>query len=115
MDQNILQAWHRPAPLRFSDDVFDLKWLRGAAHIRYDKPVLWFKLGDIGTGKSAEQEKVGEQYIKSGAKLLDLQSAHDNEGLAWCRSPLLKDKRVLLLTGDRTRVEFTKQTRYDQK
>jgi len=66
---------------------------------------VWFGLGVRGSGKSTFLEHVGESYLEKNAVIFDLFGSRDGEALAWLRSPLAKDKRILLLKGDNVDVE----------
>jgi len=60
--------------------------------------------GTRGSGKSNLLEHVAERYLKNGSGVLDLFASRDGENLAWCRSPWVDDKKILLLHGDNTSV-----------
>jgi hypothetical protein len=74
-------------------------WLRWANKINFRRPFFWFVNGVRGSGKSSFLEATGEQYLMRGHTVLDLFGSRDGEGLAWCRSPWAKEKRILLIHG----------------
>lgn len=111
----LLNAWKRPEPLYYTDNVFNIAWVRHSAVLRYDRPDLWFTIGGRGGGKSAELEAIGEQVLARGNTVFDLQSSHDLEGLAWLRNPMVKDLPILLLTGDKNVVTGANARLYAQK
>ena len=80
-------------------------WVRYNEQIKFNKPSTWFVLGLRGSGKSSFLEHVGEGYLSEGHALLDLFGSRDGEGLAWLRSPYVKDKRILLLKGENVDVD----------
>jgi hypothetical protein len=45
------------------------------------------------------------EYLGKGAVIFDLFGSRDGESLAWLRSPLAKDKKILLLKGDNVDVK----------
>jgi hypothetical protein len=71
-------------------------WAKGNEKIRFNRPDTWFCLGLRGTGKSSLLEHVAEQHLAEGHVVFDLFGSRDGEGLAWLRSPHVKDKQVLL-------------------
>lgn len=81
-------------------------WMRrmGGDKIVFDRPFTYFVLGIRGSEKSSLLEHVGEEFIQRGSTVLDLFGSRDGEGLAWCRSEWAKDKNILLLHGDNTKV-----------
>jgi hypothetical protein len=116
-NQTLLNAWQPPKPLVYRDNVFEISWARHSTILRYGRPELWFTIGGRGGGKSAELEAIGEQFLANGGLLFDLQSSHDQEGLAWLRNPQIKAEAmpVLLLTGDRNIVSGPSAHQYSQK
>ena len=80
-------------------------WVRGNDSISFNRPYTWFVLGVRGSGKSSFLETLALHYLEKGHTILDLYGSKDGEGLAWLRSPLAKDKRVLLLHGEYVDVE----------
>jgi len=80
-------------------------WRRGDQRFSFSRPKTYFSLGQIGTGKSTLLEHIGVSHLEKGACILDLFGSADGEGLAWLRSPHVKDKRVLLLKGENVDVE----------
>jgi len=82
-----------------------VEWKRGKDELNFNKPSIWFSLGVRGSGKSTFLESVGEEYLHNGGGLLDLFGSRDGEGLAWLRSPWVKDKRILLLRGENVEVK----------
>lgn len=66
---------------------------------------MWFSLGVRGSGKSTFLEHVAEKYLEENSVVFDLFGSRDGEALAWLRSPQVKDKRILLLKGDKVDVE----------
>jgi len=83
-----------------------VKWIRGNHRISFNRPDVWFGIGQRGTGKSSFLEHVGCNYIEeSNACICDLFGSRDGEGLAWLRSPYAKEKKILLLKGENVDVE----------
>jgi len=83
-----------------------VKWIRGNHRISFNRPDVWFALGQRGTGKSSFLEHVGCNYIEeTNAVICDLFGSRDGEGLAWLRSPYAKDKKILLLKGENVDVK----------
>jgi len=82
-----------------------MKWLRGNETISFKRPYVWFGLGVRGSGKSTFLEHVAEKYLENDAVVFDLFGSRDGEALAWLRSPLAEDKKILLLKGDNVDVE----------
>jgi len=83
----------------------NLKWVRSSERFNFTRPHTIFALGVRGTGKSSFLEYVGLKYLDHNATILDLFGSRDGEGLAWLRSPQVKDKKVLLLHGDSVDVD----------
>jgi len=77
------------------------KSLRGRVKIDFNRPNTYLTVGLRGSGKSSLLEAVGLHY----KKIIDLFSSRDNEGLAWCRSPLATAENILFVTGDSTIIE----------
>ena len=77
-----------------------IRWIRGNDTISFHRPHLFFVEGVRGTGKSSLLEALGCLYLNHGHSVLDLFSSRDAESLAWLRSPYVKDKRMLLLSGE---------------
>jgi len=77
-----------------------VRWIRGSEKISFSKPEVFFSLGQIGTGKSSLLENIAIQHMNKGASVLDAYASADGENLAWLRSDLIQDKRVLLLKGE---------------
>ena len=77
-----------------------VKWTRGYDKIKYDRPDMYFCLGQRGSGKSTFLETTAEGYLRQGNGVLDLFGSRDGESLAWLRSPWAKTKKILLLKGD---------------
>jgi hypothetical protein len=77
-----------------------IHFIRGNEHLSFSKPKTYFGLGQIGTGKSTLLESVAIEHMKRGAVVVDAYGSADGENLAWLRSDLIKDKRVLLLRGE---------------
>jgi len=83
-----------------------VKWIRGNHRISFNRPDVWFGIGQRGTGKSSFLEHVGCNYIEeANACICDLFGSRDGEGLAWLRSSYAKDKKILLLKGENVDVE----------
>ena len=80
-------------------------WVRGNDAISFNRPNTWFCLGVRGSGKSSLLETLGIRYLERGHAVLDLFGSRDGEGLAWLRSPIAKDKNVLLVHGESVDVE----------
>ena len=74
------------------------KWIRGRERIEFHRPKTFLNIGQRGSGKSSLLEVVATNYVK----IIDLFGSRDNEGLAWCRSPL-KDS-VLFVVGDSIKI-----------
>jgi len=86
---------------------YDLRWVRGGSEeIDFTKPSIYFGLGMRGSGKSSFLEMIGSKYLDAGGKVFDLFGAKDGEGLAWLRSPHVKNdgKRAILLRGDLVKI-----------
>lgn len=81
-----------------------VKWLRGNAKIRYDRPHTWEVLGYRNSGKSTFLEVNAEKYLERGHCVLDLWGSRDGENLAWLRSKWAKEKQILLIHGDNIKV-----------
>lgn len=80
-------------------------WVRNlGGGLNFTRPSTYLCYGTRGAGKSSLLETIGEQYLRNGLKVLDLFGSRDGEGLAWCRSPWVKNKKILLLHGDNSRV-----------
>ena len=75
-----------------------VKWIRGSETINLTAPKTWVNLGQKGSGKSSLNEALAVNY----PKIIDLFGSRDNEGLAWCRSPL-KDS-ILFICGDSVKI-----------
>ena len=74
------------------------KWIRGKEKIEFKRPKTFLNLGQRGSGKSSLLEATASNY----GKIIDLFGSRDNEGLAWCRSPL-KDS-ILFIVGDSVKI-----------
>lgn len=94
-----------------------IRWTRSHDTIKFDRPNVWFCLGQRGGGKSSFLEAIGESYLKEGHGVLDLFGSRDGEALAWLRSPWAKDKNILLLKGENVDVKssFTSKTANELK
>lgn len=75
-------------------------WVRGSETIRFTRPHTFFILGVRGSGKSSLLEHIAESYLDQDQIVLDLFGSRDGEGLAWLRSPHVKDQKILLIHGD---------------
>lgn len=82
----------------FRENHIFCKWIRAKERIEFDRPKTFLHLGQRGSGKSSLLEVVATKY----PKIIDLFGSRDNEGLAWCRSPL-KDS-VIFVVGDSVRI-----------
>jgi hypothetical protein len=81
-----------------------IHWVREEDTVRFNRPHTFFVIGVRGFGKSACLEHIGEGYLAEGHTVLDLFGSRDGEGLAWLRSPHVKDKKILLIHGDNVSV-----------
>ena len=86
-------------------------WRRGNDRLSFNKPLTYFGLGQIGSGKSSLLEHIGIEHMKKDVVIIDAYGSADGEGLAWLRSDLIKDKRVCLLRGENVDVK----TEHDAK
>lgn len=82
-----------------------LKWIRGNHKLEFTRPDIWFVLGKRGSAKSSLLEHIGCSYLDNGASICDLFGSRDGEGLAWLRSPYVKEKKILLLKGENVDVK----------
>ncbi len=82
-----------------------VRWKRGSDEITFERPNVWFTLGQRGSGKSTFLEAVGEGYLRKGNAVLDLFGSRDGEALAWLRSEWAKNKDILLLRGENVDVK----------
>ena len=82
-----------------------VKWVRSYERFNFTRPSTYFVLGVRGSGKSSFLEYIGTKFIEHNAVILDLFGSRDGEGLAWLRSPHVKDKKILLLCGDQVDVK----------
>ena len=82
----------------FDVDHIFIKWVRGREPLEFNRPKTFLNLGQRGSGKSSLLETIAANY----GKIIDLFGSRDNEGLAWCRSPL-KDS-VLFIVGDSVKI-----------
>ncbi len=80
-------------------------WRRGNDRLSFDKPKTYFALGQIGSGKSSLLENIAIEHMKKNAVIVDAYGSADAENLAWLRSDLIKEKKVLLLRGENVDVE----------
>jgi len=80
-------------------------WVRENDRLTFTSPSTWFVLGSRGNGKSAFLEDVAMLYGEKDAVIFDLFGSRDGEGLAWLRSPLAKDKKILLVKGENVDVQ----------
>ncbi len=82
-----------------------VSWIRSlGGGITFRRPSTFLGYGIRGSGKSSLLEHVAENYLANGSPIIDLFGSRDGEGLAWCRSPWAKEKKILLLHGDNTSV-----------
>ncbi len=88
-----------------------IAWVRGAESLSFNRPHTFFVLGVRGSGKSSLLEHIGERYLERGHAVLYLFGSKDGEGLAWLRSPWVKEKKVLLIHGDNVDVTCPFDTR----
>ena len=72
---------------------FDIQWIRGRDKIRINKVRHHLGVGLRDSGKSA----FGEVLACLHHNKIDIFGSRDNEGLAWCRSPI---DDILFVTGD---------------
>ena len=89
----------------------EIQWVRGSETVKFSLPYVWFTLGVRGCGKSTFLESVGVQHLKRGNIICDMYGSRDGEGLAWLRSPLAEDKRILLVCSENASVKCS----YDVK
>lgn len=82
-----------------------LFWTRGQAQLHYNIPQVMYAEGVRGSGKSVLLEHTAMNYLSYGSAVLDLFGSVTGEGLAWLRSPFIKDLRVLLLRGQNVDVD----------
>ena len=82
-----------------------IKWIRGNDKLPLDRPFTLLVQGVRGSGKSSLLERLGEISLKRGHTVFDMFGARDGENLAWLRSPLVEDKKVLLLRGPNVDVD----------
>lgn len=80
-------------------------WVRGSDTVKFNRPSTWFCLGVRGSGKSSFLEHIACQYLENDSVIFDLFGSRDGEGLAWLRSPYVKDRRILLLHGENVDVD----------
>lgn len=83
----------------------EIHWIRRSDSLVFNRPSTWFCLGVRGSGKSSFLEAVGENYLAQDATILDLFGSRDGEGLAWLRSPQMKDRKALLICGENVDVK----------
>ena len=87
-------------------------WVRHLGdNITFHLPSSFLSFGIRGSGKSSLLEEIAEQYLKRGSNILDLYGSRDGEGLGWLRSPLIANKKVLLLHGSNTSVACSYDTK----
>ncbi|MBN2261082.1 MAG: hypothetical protein JW702_11080 [Clostridiales bacterium] len=80
-------------------------WRRDKDNPSFNKPSVYFTLGQINSGKSTLLEHIGINHLEKGATVLDLFASVDGENLAWLRSDFVKNKEILLLKGENVDVE----------
>ena len=89
----------------------EVRWLFGGEEPDFRSPQVFLCLGKRGSGKSAFLETVASHYLDEGGKVFDLFGARDGEGLAWLRSPHVKEgKKAVLLHGDLVKVRSEHET-----
>jgi energy-coupling factor transporter ATP-binding protein EcfA2 len=86
-------------------------WRRGHEKLTFNKPAVFFSLGQIGTGKSTLLEHLAMKHHEKGAVIFDIYGSADGENLGWLRSDLAKNAEILLLRGENVDV----QTEHDVK
>lgn len=82
--------------------AIEIVWIKGKDIVEFKGPNTWTSMGRSDSGKSASLETVSEEYLKNGSCVFDAYSSRASESLAWLRNPLIKDKRVLLVHGEKT-------------
>lgn len=89
-----------------SHERIRIQWLRGGEDLDLNDPLIFLILGRRGGGKSVLLESLGEAYLESSHNVLDLFGSSDGEGLAWLRSPWVKesDLPVLLVCGEHVKI-----------
>jgi hypothetical protein len=70
----------------------------------FDGAKTYMAYGTRGAGKSTLLEDIGLNFIERKLAVLDLFGSRDGESLAWLRSDIAKDLKVLLIHGDNTSV-----------
>jgi len=68
-----------------------ISWLRYYEEINVNRPLVVLALGVRGAGKSAWLEALSEHYLANGHIILDIFGARSCEGLAWLRSPWVRE------------------------
>jgi hypothetical protein len=76
-----------------------IQWTRSHETIKYNVPQVVYAEGTRGSGKGVLLENFAMNYLSYHCAVLDLFGAVDAEGLAWLRSPFIKNLNVLLLKG----------------
>jgi len=71
-----------------------IRWYRYFEEINVNKPLVVLALGVRGAGKSAFLEALAEHYLAHGHIVLDMFGARSGEGLAWLRSPWVRELRL---------------------
>ena len=79
--------------------------------ISFNRPHSYLVYGIRGSGKSSLLETFAMKYLENGSHILDLFGSRDGESLAWLRSPIAEDKKILLLHGDNTDVSCSWDTK----
>jgi hypothetical protein len=95
--------------------MMKIRWVRGNAKIRFNRPHTFFVIGVRGFAKSTWLETIGEYYLEKGNGVLDLFGSRDGEGLAWLRSPYAEDKKILLVHGENVSVKAPCDTKATTK
>lgn len=72
-------------------------WVRLSDKIRFTQPLVFFSLGQRGSGKSSLLESLAELNMQHGAMVFDMFGSRDAENLAWLRNKNVEGKNILLL------------------
>jgi len=59
-----------------------LLWVKGKERLTFNRPLVYFSLGQIGSGKSSLLESIACEHLNRGSAILDCHASADGENLA---------------------------------
>ena len=86
-------------------------WVRLNDRIRFNQPLVFFSLGQRGSGKSSLLETLAELNMQHGSMIFDSFASRDGENLGWLRNKNVEGKNILLLRSPNVDVKCSWNTK----